>query len=72
MLLFRSEEHIDRWCRLWNQPRGEIISLEQQWRLSQAWYHDRMEFDWRRKTITEVDALWAENGLTSAFWHLPR
>lgn len=63
---------MDRWRHLWNQPRGEIISLEQQWRLAQAWYHDRMEFDWRRKTLAEIDALWEALGFTSAFWYLPR
>jgi hypothetical protein len=70
MLLFRSEEHIDRWCRQWRQPRGAILTLEQQWRLAQAWYADRLDFDWRRKTPDEVAALWAELGFRSPFWEL--
>jgi hypothetical protein len=69
-LLFRSEEHVDRWCKQWHQPRGAIISLEQQWRLAQAWYEDRLTFDWRRKTREEVDALWNTLGFTSSFWSL--
>jgi len=72
ILLFRSEEHVDQWCKQWHQPRGEVISLDQQWKLAQAWYSDRVEFEWRRKTIEEIDALWAELGFTSLFWHLPR
>ena len=68
MLLFRSEEHVRRWCRLWGQPFGETFSLEQQWALARAWYSDRMEADWRRKTPDEVEALFAELGLVSAFW----
>jgi len=63
---------VDRWCQQWRQPRGEVISLEQQWRLAQAWYSDRLELEWRRKTIEEIDALWAELGFTSSFWRLPR
>jgi hypothetical protein len=63
---------VDRWCGRWRQPRGEVITLEQLWRLARAWYHDRMEFDWRRKTPEEIDALWAELGFTSSFWQLPR
>ena len=70
MLLFRSEEHVDRWCRLWSQPRGEIISLEQQWKLANEWYRDRLELDWRRKTTDEAQALFAEIGLSSSFWSL--
>jgi hypothetical protein len=61
---------VDRWCRQWHQPRGAIISLEQQWRLAQAWYEDRLTFDWQRKTNEEVDALWNELGFTSSFWSL--
>ncbi len=71
MLLFRSEEHVDRWCRQWRQPHGAVLTLEQQWRLAQAWYADRLDFDWRRKTADEVAALWAELGFDSPFWELP-
>jgi hypothetical protein len=70
-LLFRSEDHVDRWCRQWKQSRGEVISLEQQWRLARAWYEDRLDFDWRRKIAEEVESLWAELGFLSPFWSLP-
>ena len=70
MLLFRSEEHVERWCRKWNQPRGEVFSLEQQWGLATAWYSDRLEPNWRRKTVDEARALFAELGLTSSFWDI--
>ena len=70
MLLFRSEEHVDRWCRRWRQPLGEIFSLDQQWGLAQAWYSDRLQPDWRRKTPDEVEAVFSELGLTSAFWDI--
>ena len=68
MLLFRSEEHVRRWCRQWRLPPGEIFTLEQQWGLARAWYGDRMAPDWRRKTPEEVEAVFSELGLTSAFW----
>lgn len=70
MLLFRSEEHVLRWCRQWGQPTGEIFSLDQQWRLAQAWYADRLNRDWRRKTTEEVEDLFAKLGLTSTFWDI--
>ena len=52
MLLFRSEEHVDRWCRQGKLPRGALLTLEQGRRLAQSWYGpDRREPTWRRKTV---------------------
>jgi hypothetical protein len=71
MLLFRSEEHIDRWCELWSQPRGGTLTPQTAWRLAYAWYSpDRREPGWRRKTLDEVEALFAELGMTEPFWRL--
>lgn len=70
MLLFRSEEHIDRWCAARNLPRGAIVSLDQGRRMAHVWYRDRLDPDWRRKTIDEAEALFAELGLTGPFWRL--
>lgn len=71
MLLFRSEEHIDCWCKQWKLARGAELSLEQGWRLAQAWYGpDRREPIWRRKTVEETEAVLAELGLAAPFWSL--
>ena len=71
MLYFRSEEHVDEWCRLWSMPHGATMSLETCWRLAQAWYGTpRTEPDWRRRTPDEVRQLFADLGLTSDFWRL--
>ncbi|NIR46928.1 hypothetical protein GWO43_00400 [candidate division KSB1 bacterium] len=61
---------MERWCKQWNQPRGEILTLEQQWRLAQAWCGDLLQPDWRRKTAEETDAIFTTIGLTSPFWNL--
>jgi hypothetical protein len=72
MLLFWSEEHIEKWCKDWNLSRGEIITLDNCYRLAQAWYSpDRREPEWRRRTIDEAEALFVELGFTSSFWRLP-
>ena len=68
MLLFGSEEHVDRWCAMWNQSRGAILSLEQTWGLATGWYVDRLEADWRSKTPAEAEALFDSLGLTGPFW----
>lgn len=71
MLLFRSEEHVDRWCSRNGLPKGAMLSLDQAWRLALAWYgEDRRLPGWRRRTVDESQALFAELGLTSDFWRL--
>jgi hypothetical protein len=71
MLLFRSEEHVDRWCRQWSLPRGGLLALERAWHLASAWFEaDRRAPEWQRPPIDEVEALFARLGLTGMFWAL--
>jgi len=71
MLLFRSEEHVERWCRAWSLPRGATLSPESAWQLARVWYSaDRRARAWRRRTVDETEALLAGLGLTGPFWAL--
>ena len=71
MLLFRSEEHVDRWCESWELPRGATLTPDQTWRLAHAWYSlDRRDPSWRRRTVDETEELLAGLGLTGSFWNL--
>ena len=70
MLLFRAEEHIDRWCRTRGIGRGATLTPEQGWQLAPGWYEDKLKPDWRRHTLEEAEALLAGVGLTGAFWNL--
>lgn len=70
MLLFRDEEHIDRWAAARDLPRGGILTPEQGWRLAHAWYKDKVKPEWRRATLEDTEALLAALGLTGAFWDL--
>lgn len=58
----------------WYQGRGvspgATLSLEQQWELARVWYADRMSPQWRRRTPEEAEAVFADIGLTGAFWRL--
>ena len=71
MLLFRSEEHLERWLAEREIERGATMTLDQQWRLAQIWYSDRLDPDWRRRTPEEAQQVFAEIGLTGPFWQLP-
>lgn len=71
MLLFRSEEHVARWCESWGMARGESFSAERCWQLARAWFgHDRRRPDWRRRTPQEAESLFRSLGFTSDFWRL--
>lgn len=70
MLLFRSEEHLERWRSERSMPRGQTMSPAQQWDLARAWYSNRMQPDWRRRTADEAQEVFASVGLTGGFWQL--
>ena len=71
MLLFRSEEHIQKWCQTWNRAMGGTLSLDQVWGLAKAWYaEDRSQATWKRKTKQEAQGIFNALGLSSPFWQL--
>ena len=71
MLLFRSEEHVDRWCRDGGHAKSGLLTLEQLWGLASTWYRDRLALEWRRRTADEAEEVFASLGLTGEFWRLP-
>ena len=66
MLLFRAEEHVGRS----GQAKGAYMTVGQMWQLANAWYRDRADPGWRRKTAEEAEALFTSIGLTGDFWRL--
>ena len=71
MLLFRSEEHVDRWCAQWALPRGAVLTPDQAWQLAVAWFSaDRSAPEWRRPAVDEVETLFVSLGLSGPFWAL--
>jgi len=68
MLLFRSEEEVDRWCASTGEPRGETLPLQQVWELSKLWYGNRMDPDFRGRSVEQVVDGFNQAGLASEFW----
>lgn len=68
MLLFRSEETVNRWCEEHDVPRRPIVSLDQLWHLAVAWYENRLTVDSRRPGPDEMVAIFSGIGLTGPFW----
>jgi alkylmercury lyase-like protein len=70
MLLFRSEEHAGHWREAHGFPDARTLSLETGWKLARAWYARKLDPEWRRHTVEEAEALFAELGLAGDFWRL--
>lgn len=68
MLLFRSEETVDLWCRARGIPKRPLISLEQLWQLAVYWYANRLTVESRRPAADEMVSIFASIGLTGSFW----
>ena len=68
MLIFRSEEHLERWLRETGNPRGATMTPQQAWMLAEPWYADKLSPDWHRKTRDEILAIFDRAGLQGDFW----
>ncbi len=70
MQLFRSEEHVRAWCEERGREPGAVFGLQQMWALADAWYRDRLEPTFRRRSAEEAEALFASIGLAGEAWRL--
>lgn len=69
-MLFRSEASLNRWCQTNHQKRGEVLSVEQVWELSQPWYGNRLLPEYHGRTLAEVEAIFRQVGLVASFWYM--
>jgi hypothetical protein len=70
MLLFRSEESLDMWCKRNNLERGETLSVQQVWDLSKLWYGNRMSLEYHGRSMEQVADVFRQAGLMSKFWYV--
>lgn len=69
MLLFRSEEHVERW--LAGRVGGATIPVSRLAELATRWWGDRLSPGWRPHTRGQNQAILDSLGLTGEFWRLP-
>ena len=70
MLFFRAENDMTAWKRARNVTTGEMISLEQLWRLSQKWYSNRLDKDFHGRSLDAAQNIFREMGFTAPFWYI--
>ena len=71
MLLFRSEDDVERWASTTGHPRGESGPLMTVWWLGADWYSDRLGPNFRGMTKDRVRSIFEKYGLVSDFWRVP-
>jgi hypothetical protein len=70
MLLFRSEDHVSRWCRRRGLTQNPTVTLSQLWELATAWYANRLSQDARRPMGDEIRQIFDRVGLDDPFWKI--
>jgi hypothetical protein len=70
LLPFADEAALDAWCARHRAPRGAALPLAQLDALARRWYGRHLDADWVKWTPAEAAAIFAEVGLTGAFWAL--
>ena len=68
MLLFRSEDHLDRW--LAGRTKGTTLPVSKLAELAEAWWGDRLDPKWQPRTREQNQAILTRLGLTGPFWDL--
>jgi hypothetical protein len=68
MLFFRSEEHVEQWCKLNGVTKRPLVSLDQLWQLAVTWYGNRLTVESRRPGSDEMVKIFSEIGLKGSFW----
>lgn len=69
MLVFRSEDHLERWLARDN-PAGARMTTDQQWELARRWFGGRDKPEWTKRTAEEAHEIFGAVGVTGDFWRL--
>jgi len=68
MLLFRSEDHVDRW--LAGRTPGATVPISKLAELADAWWGDRLDPAWEPHTREQNQQILDDLGLTGPYWRL--
>ncbi|CAF1080267.1 unnamed protein product [Didymodactylos carnosus] len=68
ILIFKTENDIDQWCKHHNKPKGVALSVEQLWSLSKLWYGNYLDPNFKRKSKQLAESIFTQVGLIGDFW----
>jgi hypothetical protein len=70
MLIFRSEEHLERWLAGGENPTGARMTTAQQWDLARGWFEGRDRPEWRKRSVEQAHDVFRAAGLSGEFWKI--
>jgi hypothetical protein len=50
--------------------RGELLTLDQAWTLSKRWYGNRLDPEYRGRSLDAAQQIFRDLGLTAPFWYM--
>ena len=71
MLLFKDERHVADWSARHRIPRGDIQPVAKVLELARRWYGEHLRPDWKKKSIAEARAIFADLGFAHPVWSVP-
>ena len=70
MLVFETEDHIDKWCYRHNVPKGDIKRLDELYPFAAEWYGKYLDVNWKKWTVLEARELMDRHGFSGPSWAL--
>ena len=70
MLVFETEDHIDKWCSRHNMPKGDIKRLDELQPFAAEWYGKYLDVNWKKWTVSEACELMDRHGFSGPTWAL--
>ncbi len=70
MLIFDKHSEIDVWCKQHDIPKGDVQPIAKIWELSQKWYGDHLNPNWKRWTKIQAKEIFDAFGLTHKVWNV--
>ncbi|MQA73971.1 MAG: alkylmercury lyase [Solirubrobacterales bacterium] len=67
---FCSTAHLECWLADTGEPPGARVELERLWQLALPWYGDRLDPDWRPRSLEQRQEMLERAGLRGPFWQL--
>lgn len=71
MLLFESEQHIDRWSDSHRIAKGDVQSITRIWEFSRVWYGNHLNPEWKKWTAEEAQHIFDRFELRGPIWKIP-